>query len=94
MEHVAPRTVTEEILAEIWAEVLKLERVGVHDDFFELGGHSLLASVIERMRRAGLHGGPRALHDAHDCGAGGGDGGQERRGAGSVRRTRYLRIAR
>jgi arthrofactin-type cyclic lipopeptide synthetase B len=43
------------VLAAIWAEVLKLERVGRQDNFFELGGHSLLAViVIERMRRAGL----------------------------------------
>jgi amino acid adenylation domain-containing protein len=40
--HVAPRTPVEEVLAEIWAEVLRLERVGVHDNFFDLGGHSLL----------------------------------------------------
>ena len=54
--YVAPRLPTEEILANIWAEVLKVERVGVYDNFFELGGHSLLAvSVIERMRRAGLN---------------------------------------
>ncbi len=39
-----------------------MDRVGVHDNFFELGGHSLLAmSLIERMRRAGLHADVRAL---------------------------------
>ena len=51
--HVAPRTPAERLLAEIWAEVLRLERVSVTDDFFELGGHSLLATqVIARVREA------------------------------------------
>jgi amino acid adenylation domain-containing protein len=50
---VAPRTPAEERLAEIWEEVLGVERVGVHDDFFELGGHSLLATrVLSRVRSA------------------------------------------
>jgi amino acid adenylation domain-containing protein len=40
--YVAPRTPVEEVLAGIWAEVLRRERVGVHDSFFDLGGHSLL----------------------------------------------------
>jgi len=46
-----PRGEVETTLAEIWAEVLKVERVGRHDDFFELGGHSLLATQAASLIR-------------------------------------------
>jgi amino acid adenylation domain-containing protein len=47
----ASRTATEELLAEIWGQVLGVERVGIYDNFFHLGGHSLLATqVISRIR--------------------------------------------
>jgi len=44
--YVPPRTPVEKEVARIWAEVLSLDRVGVHDDFFELGGHSLAATRV------------------------------------------------
>jgi amino acid adenylation domain-containing protein len=47
------RTLTEEILAGIWSDVLRLERINIHDNFFSLGGHSLLATqIIARVRDA------------------------------------------
>ncbi|RKG94728.1 amino acid adenylation domain-containing protein, partial [Corallococcus sp. CA053C] len=49
----APRTLTEELLASVWARVLRVERVGAYDHFFELGGHSLLATqAVSRIREA------------------------------------------
>ena len=47
---VAPHNSTQAKLEKIWAEVLFLDRVGIHDNFFDLGGHSLTASsVISRV---------------------------------------------
>ncbi|MFB9392277.1 amino acid adenylation domain-containing protein [Streptomyces coeruleoprunus] len=55
-DYAAPRDATERVVAEIWAEVLGVERVGIDDGFFELGGHSLLATmavsrIAERLGR-------------------------------------------
>jgi aryl carrier-like protein len=64
-QYEAPQGPVEELLAGIWAEVLKLERVGRHDNFFELGGHSLMAvTLVERLARAGLKADVRALFAA------------------------------
>jgi acyl transferase domain-containing protein len=52
----APSTESEEMVAEMWQELLGIGRIGVHDDFFGLGGHSLLATqIVSRVRdRFGL----------------------------------------
>jgi amino acid adenylation domain-containing protein len=50
--YVAPETPVQQAVAAIWAEILKVERVGLSDNFFELGGHSLLATqVVSRIRQ-------------------------------------------
>ena len=54
-DYVAPATPLEQTLAEIWAEELGVERVGVTDNFFELGGHSLLIVRVNSKIRELLH---------------------------------------
>ncbi|WP_029561607.1 condensation domain-containing protein, partial [Xanthomonas oryzae] len=51
---VPPQSLLEQMLAQLWSELLGVERVGRHDSFFALGGHSLLAiKLIERLRQHG-----------------------------------------
>ncbi|HVX11408.1 MAG TPA: amino acid adenylation domain-containing protein [Pirellulales bacterium] len=62
--YVAPANENERILAEIWQDALKVERVGTQDNFFELGGDSILTiQVVARAREAGLHFAPRQLFE-------------------------------
>ena len=51
----APRTPLETILAGIWADVLRLDQVGIHDDFFALGGDSLLAAHVLTSIHDAMH---------------------------------------
>ena len=53
--YVAPRTATEAALAEVWSEVLGIDRVGADDDFFALGGHSLRAMHVWARLRERFH---------------------------------------
>lgn len=55
-DFIAPRTDTEQAIAEVWRDVLGIERIGIHDNFFDIGGHSLLAvRVITRIdKRLGV----------------------------------------
>ena len=43
---VSPSTSTEQAIAKVWQEILKIEQIGIHDNFFELGGHSLIATQV------------------------------------------------
>ncbi|RRV07250.1 amino acid adenylation domain-containing protein [Pseudomonas sp. v388] len=68
--YTAPQTELQRQLAAIWAEVLKVERVGLDDNFFELGGHSLLATqVISRVRQLDVELTLRQLFEARDLAA-------------------------
>ncbi|MER6175999.1 amino acid adenylation domain-containing protein [Streptosporangium sp. NPDC001681] len=69
--YAAPRTPTEEALGRIWAEVLAVERVGIHDNFFDLGGDSITSlRVTSRVRRAfDVEISPRELFTAPTVGA-------------------------
>ncbi|NET44009.1 non-ribosomal peptide synthetase [Okeania sp. SIO2B3] len=54
-DFVAPQTATQQTLVEIWAQVLGIKQVGIHDNFFDLGGHSLLATQLISCIRQSLH---------------------------------------
>ncbi|MEO6892589.1 MAG: amino acid adenylation domain-containing protein, partial [Ktedonobacteraceae bacterium] len=60
--YVSPRSPLEKTLAHIWAEILRRDRVSIHDTFFDAGGDSILALLmIARARQAGLRFTPRQL---------------------------------
>ncbi|MGI4836841.1 MAG: non-ribosomal peptide synthase/polyketide synthase [Janthinobacterium lividum] len=60
--YVAPRSELEQQIAAIWAEVLKVEKIGLTDNFFELGGDSIISiQVVSRARQAGIRFTPKAL---------------------------------
>lgn len=68
--HVAPQTPLEQTLANLWQELLEVERVGREDNFFELGGHSLLVvSLVERLRQRGIASDVRTLFSARNLAA-------------------------
>lgn len=63
-DYTAPRAGTEEILCQIWADILGVPRVGIHENFFELGGDSILAiQVVARAREAGVQISPSQMFD-------------------------------
>jgi amino acid adenylation domain-containing protein/non-ribosomal peptide synthase protein (TIGR01720 family) len=64
VEFVAPRTLAEQALAEVWQQVLGVSQVGVHDNFFALGGDSIMSvQIVARLRRRGIDLTPRQLFE-------------------------------
>lgn len=55
LDYVMPQTEAEQLIAEVWQEILQLEKVGINDNFFEIGGHSLLLVKVQAK-----------LHDVFD----------------------------
>jgi amino acid adenylation domain-containing protein len=56
VEYAAPTNATEELLASVWQDILRLEVVGIHDNFFELGGDSILSiQIVSRLRDQGVN---------------------------------------
>ena len=61
-EYVGPRSRAEQVLCDIWSEVLRIDSVGVHDNFFALGGDSILSiQIVARAQQAGLRVTPKQL---------------------------------
>ena len=54
-DYVAPQTATEKLLVKLWRQVLKVDRIGIHDNFFDLGGDSIMAiQIAARLSEAGF----------------------------------------
>ncbi len=68
--YAAPRTRNEKALADLWKDMLRVQRVGVHDSFFDLGGVSLLSiQMVSRARQAGVFLTPRQVYQHKTIGA-------------------------
>jgi len=67
-KYIAPTTETEQVLCEIWQEVLGIERVGINDNFFELGGHSLtVVKLLTRLQLQYQHNSTLQIKDMFEC---------------------------
>jgi acyl carrier protein len=61
---ISPRNPTETVLADIWAQVLEIERVSIDDNFFELGGDSILSiQIVAKVNQAGLQATPKQIFE-------------------------------
>ncbi|MEP0883299.1 amino acid adenylation domain-containing protein [Trichocoleus sp. ST-U3] len=60
--YTVPQTITEEVLARVWSQVLGVDKIGIHDNFFELGGDSILSlQIISKARDVGLQLTPKQI---------------------------------